>query len=69
MHKQKIPKLSLTYDGQEDGVLEGRPLDEEQGEPPDEVGVTEDEEGRGPRPRLHLDIFLGFRSFIHPGGC
>ena len=28
---------SLTYDGQEDGVLKGRPFDEEHREPGDQV--------------------------------
>ena len=57
----------LTYDSQKDGVLEGRPFYEEQSEPPDEVGVTEYEEGGGSSPRLHLDVLLWFCTFIHPG--
>ena len=33
-------------DGDEDGVLEGRPLDQEHDEPPDKVGLAQDEQGR-----------------------
>ena len=59
--------LKITYDGQQDGVLEGRPLYEEQCEPPDEVCVTEYEERGGAGPGLNLNILFGFRYFIHPG--
>ena len=62
-----LVRFILTYDGQEDGVFEGRPLDKEQRKPPDEVSVTEYEEGRGASPGLNLDILLRFSSFIHHG--
>ena len=37
-------------DGGQDGPLEGRPLDDEEGEPPDDVLLTEHEERGGARP-------------------
>ena len=47
---------AIGDDGEQDGVLEGRPLDQELGGPPEVVGLGEDEE-RG-RPRLLLLVLL-----------
>ena len=44
-------------DGQEDGVLEGRPFDQELCEPADQVRLPEDEEGGGAL-LLLLQLFL-----------
>ena len=33
-------------DGDEDGPLKGRPFDEKEGEPPEYVGLAQQEEGR-----------------------
>ncbi len=50
----------MTYDGGENGELEGRPLDDKLGGATNDVGLAEEEEGggsallpRAPAPRRH----------------
>ena len=43
---------AVGNDGEEDGVFEGRPLDQELGRPTDEVLLGQDEQGAGARPAV-----------------
>ena len=48
--KKTVTPLNVSINFYQDGVFEGRPLDEELGHSPDDVGLAQDEEGRRPGP-------------------